>query len=50
MGYRKSKVDYLMEYGNEIYLLSEGLSLRRVRSKTGRAIGTLQKLRTLFVR
>lgn len=50
MGYRKSKVDYLMEYGNEISLLSEGLYLRRVQSKTGRAIGTLQKLRRLFVR
>ena len=50
MGYRKSKVDYLMEYGNEIYLFIEVLSLRRVRNKTVRAIGTLQKLRTLFVR
>lgn len=50
MGYRKLKVDYLMEYGNEIALLRDGLSIRRVRSKTGRAIGTLLKLKALFVR
>lgn len=38
-----------MQYGDEIALLREGLSLRRVRSRTGRAINTLRKLRTLFV-
>lgn len=48
MGRTKCKVDYLMEYGREIELLSSGFSLRRVRSKTGRAINTLRKLRTLF--
>lgn len=48
MGRTKLKSDYLIEYKNEIGLLSEGLSLRRVRSKTGRAINTLRKLRTLF--
>ncbi len=48
MGRTKLKSDYLIEYKNEIGLLSEGLSLRRVRSKTGRAINTLRKLRAMF--
>ena len=45
----KVKVDYLMEYADDIRLLREGLSLRKVRSKTGRAINTLRKLRRLFL-
>ena len=49
MGHKKLKVDYLMQYGDEIALLRDGLSLRRVRSRTGRTINTLRKLRTLFV-
>ena len=49
MGHKKLKVDYLMQYGDEIALLRDGLSLRRVQSRTGRAINTLRKLRTLFV-
>ena len=49
MGQKKLKVDYLMQYGAEIALLRDGHSLRRVRSRTGRAINTLRKLRTLFV-
>ena len=49
MGRKKLKVDYLMQYEDEIALLRDGLSLRRVRSRTGRAINTLRKLRTLFV-
>ena len=49
MGRKKLKVDYLIQYGDEIALLRDGLSLRRVRSRTGRAINTLRKLRTLFV-
>lgn len=48
MGRTKVKVDYLMEYADDILLLRDGLSLRKVRSKTGRAINTLRKLRTLF--
>lgn len=48
MGYRKLKFDYLIEYSDEIELLSSGLSLRRVRSMTGRAINTLRKLKRLF--
>ena len=48
MGYTKMKIDYLIEYKNEIGLLSEGLSLRKVRSRTGRAINTLRKLRAIF--
>jgi len=48
MGRTKLKSDYLIEYKNEIGLLSEGLSLRRVRAKTGRAINTLRKLRAIF--
>lgn len=48
MGRTKLKVDYLMEYQEDISLLSEGLSLRRVRARTSRAINTLRKLRALF--
>lgn len=48
MGRTKSKVDYMMEYEGEIELLRSGFSLRRVRSKTGRAINTLRKLRRMF--
>ena len=49
MGYTKKKVDYLMEYAEDIQLLSDGLSLRKVRSRTGRAINTLRKLRRIFL-
>lgn len=48
MGRTKCKVDYMMEYGEEIEMLRSGLSLRRVRSRTGRAINTLRKLRRMF--
>ena len=48
MGRTKCKVDYLMEYGGEIEMLVDGLSLRRVWSRTGRAINTLRKLRRMF--
>jgi len=48
MGRTKVKVDYLMEYADDIQLLSDGLSLRKVRAKTGRALNTLRKLRTIF--
>ena len=37
MRHKKLKVDYLMQYGDDIALLRDGLSLRRVRSRTGRA-------------
>ena len=49
MGRTKVKVDYLMEYADDIQLLSDGLSLRKVRAKTGRALNTLRKLRRLFL-
>ncbi len=48
MGYKKTRIDYLMTYKYELELLSAGLSLRRVRSKTGRAINTLRKLKDIF--
>lgn len=48
MGRTKCKVDYMMEYADDIRLLRDGLSLRKVRSKTGRAINTLRKLRTML--
>lgn len=48
MGKTKLKADYLMEYPDDIQLLSDGLSLRKVRSKTGRAINTLRKLKKIF--
>ena len=48
MGKTKLKADYLMEYPDDIQLLSDGLSLRKVRRKTGRALNTLRKLRTMF--
>lgn len=49
MGYTKLKVDYLMEYKADIALLRDGLSLRQVRSRTGRALNTLRKLKQLFL-
>jgi len=49
MGRTKVKVDYLMEYADDIRLLRGGLSLRKVRSKTGRAINTLRKLKRIFL-
>lgn len=48
MGRTKCKVDYLMEYADDIQLLRDGLSLRKVRAKTGRALNTLRKLKLLF--
>ncbi len=45
---RTIKIEYLMEYGGEIEMLRNGLTLRRVRSRTGRAINTLRKLRRMF--
>lgn len=48
MGYTKTRMDYLTTYKYELELLSTGLSLRRVRNKTGRAINTLRKLRAIF--
>lgn len=47
MGKIKSKRDYSREYKYEIELLRD-YSLRRVRSKTGRAINTLRKLKKIF--
>ncbi len=49
MGRTKVKVDCLMEYADDIQLLRNGLSLRQVRNKTGRAINTLRKLKRLFL-
>lgn len=48
MGRTKCKLDYLKEYSGEIDLLRGGWSLRRVRSRTGRAINTLRKMRRMF--
>ena len=48
MGRTKCKVDYMIEYADDILLLRDGLSLRRVRSRTGRAINTLRKLRRML--
>lgn len=48
MGRTKLKFDYWIEYSYEIELLRDGFSLRRVRSKTGRAINTLRKLKSIF--
>lgn len=49
MAKKKLKFDYLIQYNEEIELLKDGFSLRRVRSRTGRAINTLRKLRKMFV-
>ncbi len=48
MGRIKSKKELWREYKFELELLNDGLSLRRVRSKTGRAINTLRKLKKIF--
>lgn len=47
--YKKVKFDYYIEYPNEIHMLRDGMSIRRVRNLTGRAINTLRKLRKMFV-
>lgn len=44
---KKSRMEYLVEYAYEIGLLADGLSLRKVRARTGRAINTLRKLREI---
>ena len=49
MGRTKCKVDYMMEYADDIRLLRDGLSLRKVSSKTGRAINTLRKLKRIVL-
>ena len=49
MGRTKTKFDYLIEYKKDIEWLQDGLSLRKVRSKTGRAINTLREPRKMFV-
>ena len=49
MGRTKERVDYLMEYADDIRLLRDSLSLRKVRRKTGRAINTLRKLKRIFL-
>jgi hypothetical protein len=49
MANKKLKFDYLIQYNEEIELLKFGLTLRRVHSKTGRAINTLRKLKKMFL-
>ena len=49
MALKKLKFDYFIEYPNEIDMLRDGMSLRRARNLTGRAINTLRKLRKMFV-
>lgn len=48
MGRTKTKFDYFIEYKRDIGFLQDGLSLRQVRRKTGRAINTLRKLKKMF--
>ena len=48
MGRIKLKEDYEKEYPNDILFLIQGLSLRKVRAKTGTAINTLRKLKKIF--
>ena len=48
MGKEKTKFCYQIEYPEDIELLRNGLSLRAVRRRTGRAINTLRKLRRIF--
>ncbi len=50
MRHKKLTYDYFFEYYNEIHMLLDGISLRRVRNLTGRSINTLRKLRKMFVR
>lgn len=48
-GYRKKEPQYKMEYSRELNLLSEGLSLKECKRKTGTSINTLRKLKKMFV-
>lgn len=48
-GYRKSSETMMIQYSKEISLLKKGISLRNVSAITGTSVGTLQKLKRLFM-
>ena len=48
-GFRKSIIQYRMDYSKDLTLLKEGLSLKKCRAITGTSINTLRKLKSMFV-
>lgn len=49
IGFRKSTIQYRMDYARELNLLREGISLKKCRSITGTSINTLRKLKSMFL-
>lgn len=48
-GYRKPSETMMLQYTKEISLLKKGISLRNVSAITNTSVGTLQKLKRLFL-
>ena len=48
VGYRKSDINYKVQYSKEISLLKRGLSFRNIQSITGTSINTLRKIKVKF--
>lgn len=48
-GYRKSSETMMLQYAKEISLLKKGISLRNVSAITKTSVGTLQKVKRLFL-
>ena len=49
VGYRKSDINYKVQYSKEISLLKRGLSFRNIQSITGTSINTLRKIKVKFI-
>jgi DNA invertase Pin-like site-specific DNA recombinase len=49
LGYRKQKPDYLKSYSQVINLLRAGKSLRETRAICGHSIGTIRKVKLMFM-
>ena len=48
-GYRKPTETMMTQYSKELALLKKGISLRNVSAITGTSVGTLQKVKRLFM-
>lgn len=48
-GYRKSVEIMMLQYSKELALLRKGISLRNISAITGTSVGTIQKVKRLFM-
>ena len=48
-GYRKSEEEFKIEYAEDIELLKDDYSLRKIKAMTGTSVNTLRKLKKMFV-